>query len=981
MKKVTMARLYHPFLCLLVVLGASISFFPIAKATTLAGCSKAESDALLTFKDGVIDPANRLSSWQGQVDCCRWSGVVCQNISSHVHVVELNLENDDYFNYQTALLGQLLNPSLLSLTYLSRLNLTYNDFGGTQIPQFVGSFGSLRYLDLSWTNFGGTIPAQLGNLSTLLYLDLRSYWSYAATNELNTRVDSMEWLKQLASLRYLDMNSVNLSAASHEWLQAVNMLHSLEALRLRNCDLSVVPSSLSFVNLTALEILDLASNFFKSTLPTWLWEFNSLSYLDLESNEFYGRVPAAIGNMTSLDTLILGGNNLDGGTISPSITNLVHLNTFDFSYNNMSGGVPDWLMHMTNLTHLDLSFCSLNGPFPVEIGSLSNLAYLDLSSNSLQGSVSELHLANLTALETLYLSNNSLSISINEEWNAMQLKHIGLSSCNLGAHFPRWLQRQRLIVSLDLSNASIEEALPDWFWSSWPALGALDISHNKISGSLPESLEGMEELQIIMASSNMLQGGVPNLPSWMRILNLSNNELSGSLPTTSAAENLSFLLLANNQINGSMPSYFCNMTHLYYLDLSNNQIQGEIPPCLNSSMLFFVRLSNNNLSGWIPSFAVCQDLIYLNLNNNSLSGELPPSLQNCSSLTVLDLGENKLSGNIPIWIGVSLQVLAILRLHSNTLSGSIPPQLAQLSNLHIVDLSNNQLSGLIPSSFGNFSAMVSISKYISVPNSIVIRSFPKFILQPTVSITLSAKGQELGYSTSTLDLVKSIDLSSNDLTGKIPQELGALVALQTLNLSRNKLQDRIPDMFAGIRYLETLDLSFNNLSGVIPESLSRLSMLNHLNLSYNNLSGRIPSSNQLQTLDDPYIYAGNAYLCGPPVSNNCSATAVVDREAMDYGSELAFVYVGCLVGFLVGLSGVLIPLCRKSWRGKILIARVEKKSKRCMTTASSLAAILAIACFPVASGLWCNSHSQPLTGHLRFKSQQIIFFQCDNKPR
>ncbi|KAG6500348.1 receptor-like protein EIX1 [Zingiber officinale] len=916
MKQATMARLYHSFLCLLVVLGASIPFFPIAKATTIAGCSKAESDALLTFKDGVIDPANRLSSWQGQVDCCRWSGVVCQNISSYVHVVELNLEDDDYFNYQTALSGQLLNPSLLSLTYLSRLNLSGNDFGWTQIPQSVGSFSSLRYLDLSWTNFGGRIPAQLGNLSTLLYLDLSSYWSFSATNfVLYSQVDSMEWLKQLTSLRYLNMNAVNLNAASHEWLQAVNMLHSLEALHLPNCDLAMVPSSLSFVNLTALEILDLSANLFMSTLPTWLWEFSSLSYLDLESNEFYGLVPAAVGNLTSLDTLILGENNLDGGTISASITHLIHLNTFDFSYNNMSGGVPDWLMLMTNLTHLDLSFCSMKGLFPVEIGSLSNLVYLDLSSNSLQGTVSELHLANLTTLETLYLSNNSLSILINEEWNTtMKLKHIGFSSCNLGPHFPRWLQRQRSIVSLDLSNASIKAALPDWLWSSWPALGALDISHNNISGSLPQSLEGMEELQIIMASSNMLQGVVPTWPSSMRILDLSSNSLSGSLPTTSAAEHLSFLLLANNQINGSMPSYFCNMTYLYYIDISNNQIEGEIPPCWNSSELIFMRLSNNNLSGSIPSSAMSQNLRYLNLNNNSLSGELPPSLQNCSLLTVLDLGENKLSGNIPIWIGVSLQELSILRLRSNTLSGSIPPQLAQLSNLHIVDLSNNQLLGLIPSSFGNFSAMISTSKYITVPRLFGIQSFPKFIFRPTVSITLSAKGQELGYSTSALDLVKSIDLSSNDLTGKIPQELGALVALQTLNLSRNKLQDRIPDMFAGIRYLETLDLSFNNLSGAIPESLSRLSMINHLNLSYNNLSGRIPSSNQLQTLDDPYIYAGNAYLCGPPVSNNCSATAVVDREAMDYGSELASLYVGCLVGFLVGLSGVFILLCRKSWR-------------------------------------------------------------------
>nr|GFA93279.1 leucine-rich repeat protein [Tanacetum cinerariifolium] len=62
----------------------------------------------------------------------------------------------------------------------------------------------------------------------------------------------------------------------------------------------------------------------------------------------------------------------------------------------------------------------------------------------------------------------------------------------------------------------------------------------------------------------------------------------------------------------------------------------------------------------------------------------------------------------------------------------------------------------------------------------------------------------------------------------------------------------------------------NELMGAIPPSMAALNFLSHLNLSHNSLSGRIPVGNQLQTLTDPSIYAGNRDLCGAPLPKNCS---------------------------------------------------------------------------------------------------------------
>ncbi|CAL9769058.1 unnamed protein product, partial [Musa acuminata subsp. burmannicoides] len=55
-----------------------------------------------------------------------------------------------------------------------------------RIPEFIGSFKKLRYLNLSSTYFMGGIPARLGNLSSLYVLDL----SYAL--HFSSHVDNLD---------------------------------------------------------------------------------------------------------------------------------------------------------------------------------------------------------------------------------------------------------------------------------------------------------------------------------------------------------------------------------------------------------------------------------------------------------------------------------------------------------------------------------------------------------------------------------------------------------------------------------------------------------------------------------------------------------------------------------------------------------------------------------------------------------------------
>ncbi|KAK8590075.1 hypothetical protein V6N12_024458 [Hibiscus sabdariffa] len=52
-------------------------------------CIENERDALLKFKNDLIDPSNRLSSWVEVGDYCNWNGVVCHNLTSHVDQLHL----------------------------------------------------------------------------------------------------------------------------------------------------------------------------------------------------------------------------------------------------------------------------------------------------------------------------------------------------------------------------------------------------------------------------------------------------------------------------------------------------------------------------------------------------------------------------------------------------------------------------------------------------------------------------------------------------------------------------------------------------------------------------------------------------------------------------------------------------------------------------------------------------------------------------
>nr|XP_029118132.1 receptor-like protein EIX2 [Elaeis guineensis] len=971
LKRTQLLLLFFAFLCA-----------PVRKLNgdSIPGCIPNERNALLAFKEGLKDPSNRLSSWVGD-DCCTWKGVACDNQTGHV--VKLDLRNPhqlSYFNHPPKkwCLGGELRPALLGLKHLNYLDLSMNDFGGISIPEFMGSFRQLKYLNLSWAYMGGLIPHQLGNLSSLQNLDLSHYYYYYGNNfEVPPEfliIDNAIWISRLSSLRYLNMTEVQFREGAH-WLQALNMLPSIVEVRLQGCGINTIPLSLPHVNFTSLSVLDLSWNSINSTIPGWLFNISSLEYFDLSYNFFRGIILPAIKNLASLKALHLSGNQFLEGKIlilleglcklqslrlsGINISKNLHefdemfsgciknsLETLELEDTQLSGYLPDWLGDFRKLKYLDLSGNSISGPipeslgrlsalqelylfdnklnetFPKSLGRLAELIELSLEGNFLKGVMSEEQFANFTKLKILDLSQNQLILNLTSDWiPPFQLQGLVISSCKLGPRFPAWLRMLKNITYLDISSTGISDTIPDWFWRSFSQIWYLDISSNGITGRVPD-LTDFINLHNFNLSSNHFEGPLPNFNSLiLSLLDLSNNSFSRAvhLDIGKSMPNLKYLSLSINNLSGEISLSLC---HLRYgaLDLSKNLLSGELPDCWNhSSLIIVMDFSNNSLSGSIPpSICSLPFLESLHLSNNNLSGELPSSLKSCARLNTLDLGQNGFIGTIPTWIGESLLSLKILCLRSNKLVGNIPHNLSRLKALQILDLASNNLSGTIPSSFGNFTAM----KVSGEMNGTILKNNTYYNENMQVTI----KGIYIEYAI-LLPLVIVMDLSNNNLSGMIPEELTSLFGLVILNLSENHLTGDITEKISILQQLESLDLSRNNFFGGIPSSIIGLTFLTYLNLSYNNLSGRVPTGNQLQTFIDPSIYIGNPNLCGFPLSQKCKddktnqgLNAVGGDEQNDNtmdkeGSEMKWLYMSMGPGFAVGFWIVFGPLLfNREWR-------------------------------------------------------------------
>ena len=364
-------------------------------------------------------------------------------------------------------------------------------------------------------------------------------------------------------------------------------------------------------------------------IPPELGQLKYLEGLYLADNQLSGEIPREIGELKKLQLLYLHGNRLSG-KIPREIGELKQLQMLYLHGNRLSGKIPLEVGQLKMLQMLCLQQNQLSGDIPREIGQLKNLNWLDFSQNQLSGEIPR-EIGQLEKLQKLHLHFNQLSGSIPSE--ALEIGKV----------------------------RGFEE---------------ITLSHNQLSGDIPREFGLLEKLQRLSLSENQLMGAIPD-------------EL-GQL------QYLEQLLFHSNQLT-AMP-YVFNMSSLKVLDISENQLSGELGRELFPQLLEVLDLSHNKFAGdiWNITDNFCAlipkggSLKELRLNHNKFTGQIPPCLMQFERLNFLALNDNRFHGALP---EIEASQLVILTLHKNALTGVLPKTLYTLAHLGVLTLHENSIGG------------------------------------------------------------------------------------------------------------------------------------------------------------------------------------------------------------------------------------------------------------------------------------------------
>lgn len=604
---------------------------------------------LLALKEfaGNLTNGSIISAWSSEPNCCRWDGVVCEDVGliGASRVVMLNVSRKGLKGEVSESLGNLDQLKLLDLSYnnlkgglpndlsnlqqLETLNVSHNMFAGT-VWESIAKLKAIQSLDISSNSFTGNLK-DFGEVPNLVEMNISS-------NSLSGGFNYQQLCSSCRKIRVLDM-SLNKFTGNLEGLD--NCSASLRQLHLdENAFSGILPETMYMM--TDLEELSMSSNDFSGQLSNRLSKLSNLKSLVLYGNRFSGPLPDVFGNLTQIEQLV-AHSNFFTGSLPPSLAYCSKLRMLDLRNNSLSGTIDLNFTGLPNLCTLDLASNRFHGPLPPSLSS-HELKVLSLAKNQLTGQVPESY-AKLTSLIFVSLSNNSL---------------VNLSGALT------ILQNCRNITTLILTK-------------------------NFHGEEIPRNVSGFENLMIFALGNCGLNG---QIPSWL-----------------SNCNKLQVLDLSWNHLDGSIPPWIGEMENLFYLDFSNNSLTGEIPknltelkalisaksslPSLNSttSLPLFVKrnqsssgLQYNQLSSFPPS-------IYL--SNNKLNGSISPEIGRLKQLHVLDLSRNNITGTIPSSISDMVN-LEILDLSFNDLYGSIPLSFNKLTFLSRFSVANNHLHGAIP---------------------------------------------------------------------------------------------------------------------------------------------------------------------------------------------------------------------------------------------------------------------------------------------
>ncbi|GKB09219.1 probable leucine-rich repeat receptor-like protein kinase, partial [Tanacetum coccineum] len=248
---------------------------------------------------------------------------------------------------------------------------------------------------------------------------------------------------------------------------------------------------------------------FNGPIPNDIGNLERLRYLSLNTNGFTGSIPPTIGNLKSLYWLDLSQNNLTGSlpvsdTTTPGLDMLINTKHFHFGDNQLDGDIPLRLFNSKmTLIHLLFENNRLTGPIPSTLGLVTSLEVVRLDRNSLSGDVPS-NFNNLTNVTELHLSNNKLTGPVPNLTGMNSLNYVDLSNNSFDqTKIPSWFTTLQSLTTLKMHYTNLAGELPAAFFSI-PDLQNVDLSNNRINGSLNISSNPSRQLELVDLRTNLI---------------------------------------------------------------------------------------------------------------------------------------------------------------------------------------------------------------------------------------------------------------------------------------------------------------------------------------------------------------------------------------------------------------------------------------------------------------------------------------------
>ncbi|KAK3272841.1 hypothetical protein CYMTET_18873 [Cymbomonas tetramitiformis] len=370
------------------------------------------------------------------------------------------------------------------------------------------SLARCQLLSLAESSLSGTLPTELGEITTLTKLVLNGN---SLTRNLPTE------LGQLTQLQHAFLYTNQISGLTPTELGQLTDIRSF------------------FVSINSLS----------GQLPTELGQLTRIEDFGFHVNQFEGTLPTELGKMTSITHNWMVNENCLSGAIPTEVGMLTRATLVSLSTNNLQS-VPSELGNLQSVTHLDLSYNynAMQGKIPSNLGLLNQLTLLDLNSNSFSGSIPS-ELGQLNLLHFLYMHICELSGAVPTELGKLTaMKHLDYynnyqlgQADSLFSLLPTELGMLSRVTQLKTETSGTNEEMSFRIPSQingMSDLQSLNISGCRISGTLPAELGELTNLTSIDVQQNSLYGSLPpeldNLHSLTNLALSYNENLCGAIP-------------------------------------------------------------------------------------------------------------------------------------------------------------------------------------------------------------------------------------------------------------------------------------------------------------------------------------------------------------------------------------------------------------------------------------------------------------------